>query len=200
LGSGAIPIVLVFLLVLLTWQTIYSANRDLVRAKEWGELARRALPFGVLLLMALSLFIVQTYREGWVMITWMGVSGVGIVAASLSSVSSLERRASRAFRQRNFQKAAELYGELAREKPLARNHAFLGAALGASERYEESVDASTRAIKDDPEYGIAYYNRALVRRRQAKTSVAAKDLKRALEVDLPRRFRTNVQKILEELS
>jgi tetratricopeptide (TPR) repeat protein len=200
LGSGAIPIVLVFLLVFLTWQTIYSANRDLVRAKEWGELARRALPFGVLLLMALSLFIVQTYREGWVMITWMGVSGVGIVAASLSSVSSLERRASRAFRQRNFQKAAELYGELAREKPLARNHAFLGAALGASERYEESVDASTRAIKDDPEYGIAYYNRALVRRRQAKTSVAAKDLKRALEVDLPRRFRTNVQKILEELS
>jgi len=200
LGSGAIPIVLVFLLVFLTWQTIYSANRDLVRAKEWGELARRALPFGVLLLMALSLFIVQTYREGWVMITWMGVSGVGIVAASLSSVSSLERRASRAFRQRNFQKAAELYGELAREKPLARNHAFLGAALGASERYEESVDASTRAIKDDPEYGIAYYNRALVRRRQAKTSVAAKDLKRALEVDLPRRFRTNVQKMLEELS
>jgi tetratricopeptide (TPR) repeat protein len=200
LGSGAIPIVLVFLLVFLTWQTIYSANRDLVRAKEWGELARRALPFGVLLLMALSLFIVQTYREGWVMITWMGVSGVSIVAASLSSVSSLERRASRAFRQRNFQKAAELYGELAREKPLARNHAFLGAALGASERYEESVDASTRAIKDDPEYGIAYYNRALVRRRQAKTSVAAKDLKRALEVDLPRRFRTNVQKILEELS
>jgi tetratricopeptide (TPR) repeat protein len=167
LGSGAIPIVLVFLLVFLTWQTIYSANRDLIRAKEWGELARRALPFGVLLLMALSLFIVQTYREGWVMITWMGVSGVSIVAASLSSVSSLERRASRAFRQRNFQKAAELYGELAREKPLARNHAFLGAALGASERYEESVDASTRAIKDDPEYGIAYYNRALVRRRKA---------------------------------
>jgi tetratricopeptide (TPR) repeat protein len=200
LGSGAIPIVLVFLLVLLTWQTIYSANRDLVRAKEWGELARRALPFGVLLLMALSLFIVQTYREGWVMITWMGVSGVGIVAASLFSVSSLERRASRAFRQRDFQMAAELYGELAREKPRARNHAFLGAALGASERYEESVDASTRAIKDDPEYGIAYYNRALVRRRQAKTSLAAKDLKRALEVDLPRRFRTNVQKILEELS
>jgi tetratricopeptide (TPR) repeat protein len=200
LGSGAIPIVLVFLLVLLTWQTIYSANRDLVRAKEWGELARRALPFGVLLLMALSLFIVQTYREGWVMITWMGVSGVGIVAASLFSVSSLERRASRAFRQRDFQMAAELYGELAREKPLARNHAFLGAALGASERYEESVDASTRAIKDDPEYGIAYYNRALVRRRQAETSLAAKDLKRALEVDLPRRFRTNVQKILDELS
>ena len=200
MGSGAIPIALVFLLVFLTWQTIYSSNRDLVRAKEWGELARRALPFGVLLLMALSLFIVQTFRESGVMITWMGVSGVGIVAASLFSVSSLERRASRAFRQRDFQMAAELYGELAREKPLARNHAFLGAALGASERYEESVDASTRAIKDDPEYGIAYYNRALVRRRQAKTSLAVKDLKKALETDLPRRFRTNVRRMLGELS
>jgi tetratricopeptide (TPR) repeat protein len=200
LGSGAIPIVLVFLLVFLTWQTIYSANRDLVRAKELFELARRALPFGVLLLMALSLFIVQTYREGWVTITWMAVSGAGIVAASLFSISSLERRASRAFRQRDYPKAAELYEQLAEEKPLARNQAFLGAALGASERYEESVNASTKAIEDDPEYGIAYYNRALVRRRQGKTSLAVKDLRRALEVDLPRRFRTSVRTMLEELS
>jgi len=200
LGSGAIPIVLVFLLVFLTWQTIYSSNRDLVRAKEWGELARRALPFGVLLLMALSLFIVQTFRESGVMVAWMAASGAGIVAASLFSISTLERRANRAFRRRDYPRAAELYGQLAEEKPLARNHAFLGAALGASERYGESVKASTKAIEDDPEYGIAYYNRALVRRRQGKESLAVKDLKKALEVDLPRRFRTNVRRMLEELS
>jgi tetratricopeptide (TPR) repeat protein len=200
LGSGAIPIVLVFLLVFLTWQTIYSSNRDLVRAKEWGELARRALPFGVLLLMALSLFIVQTFRESGVMVAWMAASGAGIVAASLFSISSLERRANRAFRRRDYPRAAELYGQLAEEKPLARNHAFLGAALGASERYDESVKASTKAIEDDPEYGIAYYNRALVRRRQGKESLAVKDLKKALEVDLPRRFRTNVRRMLGELS
>jgi tetratricopeptide (TPR) repeat protein len=200
LGSGAIPIVLILLLVFLTWQTIYSANRDLVRAKEWGELARRALPFGALALMALSLFIVQTFRESWAMITWMVVSGAGIVAASLFSISSLERRANRAFRQRDYPRAAELYGELSREKPLARNHAFLGAALGASERYEESVKASTKAIEDDPEYGIAYYNRALVRRRMGKKGLAVRDLRKALEVGLPRRFRTNVRKMLEELS
>jgi tetratricopeptide (TPR) repeat protein len=200
LGSGAIPIILVFLLVFLTWQTIYSANRDLVRAKEWGELARRALPFGALLLMALSLFIVQTLREDWVMFTWMAVSGAGIVSATVFSVSSLERGASRAFRKRDYSKAAELYEQLAEEKPLARNQAFLGAALGASERYDESVKASTRAIEDDPEYGIAYYNRALVRQRQGKTSLAVKDLRSALEVDLPRRFRTSVNKMLEDLS
>jgi tetratricopeptide (TPR) repeat protein len=200
LGSGAIPIVLVFLLVFLTWQTIYSANRDLVRAKEWGVLARRALPFGALLLMALSLFIVQTFRENWIMLTWMAVSGAGIVATSLFSISSVERRASKAFRKRDYSKAAELYEQLAEEKPLARNQAFLGAALGASERYEESIKASTKAIEDDPEYGIAYYNRALVRRRQGKTSLAVKDLRKALEVDLPRRFRTSVRNMLEELS
>ena len=200
MGSGAIPIVLVFLLVFLTWQTIYSSNRDLVRAKEWGELARRALPFGVLLLMALSLFIVQTFRESGVMVAWMAASGAGIVAASLFSISSLERRANRAFRQRDYPRAAELYGQLAEEKPLARNHAFLGAALGASERYDESVKASTKAIEDDPEYGIAYYNRALVRRRQGKESLAVKDLKKALESDLPRRFRSASRGMLEEIS
>ncbi|MDQ3589499.1 MAG: tetratricopeptide repeat protein [Actinomycetota bacterium] len=200
MGSGAIPIVLVFLLVFLTWQTIYSSNRDLVRAKEWGDLARRALPFGALALMALSLFVVQGYREGWVLITWMFVSGALIVLASVLSISSTERRANRAFRSGNFQKAAELYRELAEEKPLARHHAYLGAALGASERYEESLDASTEAIKKDPKYGLAYYNRALVLRRMGKKSRAVKDLKQALEADLPRRFRSAARKILEELA
>jgi tetratricopeptide (TPR) repeat protein len=199
MGPGAITVVLIFLLVFLTWQTIYSANRDLVRAKAWGDLARRSLPFGALLLMASTLFVVQQYRQGWVMITWIVVSGGAIVLASLVSVPALERRASRAFRQRDYQKAAELYGELVEEKPLARNHAFLGAALGASERYDESVSASTKAIKEDPEYGLAYYNRALVLRRMGKTSRAVKDLKKALEVDLPRRFRSAVRKMLEEL-
>jgi tetratricopeptide (TPR) repeat protein len=198
MGSSALPIVLIFLLVFLTWQTIYSTNKDLLRAKAWGDLARRALPFGALLLMGLSLFVVQTYREGWVMVTWIAVSGVLIVLASLFSVPTLERRASRAFRRRDFQKAAELYGELAEERPLARNHAFLGAALGASERYEESVEASTKAIKEDPEYGLAYYNRALILQRMGKKTRAIKDLKKALEVDLPRRFRSAVRRMLEE--
>src|ERR671917_2393938 len=103
MGSSAIPVVLIFLLVFLTWQTIYSSNRDLVRAKAWGELARRALPFGALALMALSVFLIQQYRQGWVLITWMVVSGVLIVVSSLFSVPTLERRASKAFRRRDYQ-------------------------------------------------------------------------------------------------
>ena len=200
MGPGAITVVLIFLLVFLSWQTIYSANRDLARAKAWGELARRALPFGALFLMALSLFVIQSYRENWVLYTWMAVSGVLIVVASLLSVSALERRANRAFRGGDYARAAELYGALVEEKPLARNRAFLGAALGASERYDESVRASTTAIEQDPQYGLAYYNRALVLQRMGKKGRAVKDLTRAQEAELPRRFRTAVRKLLEELS
>lgn len=200
MGPGAITVVLIFLLVFLSWQTIYSANRDLARAKAWGELARRALPFGALLLMALSLFVVQTFQQSWVLYAWMAGSAVLIVSASLLSVSALERRANKAFRSGDFERAARLYGELVQEKPLARNQAFLGAALGASERYEESVSASTKAIEQDPQYGLAYYNRALVLQRMGKRGRAVKDLKKAQEVDLPRRFRTAVRRMLEELS
>ena len=200
MGPGAITVVLILLLVLLSWQTIYAANRDLARAKAWGDLARRALPFGALLVMALSLFAIQGYRENWILYSWMAVSGVLIVVASLLSVSGLERSANRAFRSGDYGRAAELYGRLAREKPLVRNKAFLGAALGASERYDESVKASTEAIEQDPEYGLAYYNRALVLQRMGKKSRAIKDLKRAEETDLPRRFRTAVRNKLKELS
>jgi tetratricopeptide (TPR) repeat protein len=199
-GSGAITIVLIFLLLFVSWQTIYAANRDLARAKAWGDLARRALPFLALLLMVLTLFVIQTYQQGWLLLAWMGVSGIAIVGASILAVPSLERRANKAFRNGDYARAAELYGELAEEKPLARNSAFLGAALGASERYEESVDASTKAIEQDPKYGLAYYNRALVLQRMGKKSRAVKDLKKALETDLPRRFRSASQRMLEELS
>jgi len=200
MGSGAITIVLIFLLLFVSWQTIYAANRDLVRAKAWGDLARRAFPFFALLLMVFSLFAVQSFGQGWVLLAWMAVAGVVIIGASLLSVSSLERRANKTFRSGDYATAIELYEKLVEEKPLSRNKAFLGAALGAAERYEESVDLSTQAIEQDPEYGLAYYNRALVLQRRGKKSRAVKDLKKALEVDLPRRFRSAARGMLEEIS
>jgi tetratricopeptide (TPR) repeat protein len=199
-GSGAITIVLIFLLLFVSWQTIYAANRDLARAKAWGDLLRKALPFLALLLMVLSLFVVQSYGQGRMLLAWMAVSAVAIIGASFLSASSLERRANRAFRSGDYARAIELYRELVEEKPLARNKAFLGAALGASEHYEESVEASTQAIQDDPEYGLAYYNRAIVLHRMGKKSRAVKDLEKAQETDLPRRFRSASRKMLEELS
>jgi tetratricopeptide (TPR) repeat protein len=200
LGSGVITTVLIFLLLFVSWQTIYVANRDLARAKAWGDLARKALPFLALLLLVLSLFLVQSYGQGRTLLAWMAVSAVAIIGASFLSTSSLERSANRAFRAGDYARAVELYRELVEEKPLARNKAFLGAALGASERYEESVEASTQAIRDDPEYGLAYYNRALILERMGKKSRAAKDLQKAQSTDLPRRFRSASKRMLEELS
>ena len=200
MSSGAITIVLIFLLLFVSWQTIYSANRDLVRAKAWGDLLRRALPFFALLLMVLSLFVVQSFGQGWTLLVWMAMAGVAIIGASLLSVSSTERRANKAFRSSDYATAIELYKKLVEEKPLARNKAFLGAALGAAERNEESVNLSTQAIEQDPEYGLAYYNRALVLQRMGKKSRTVKDLKKALESDLPRRFRSASRGMLEEIS
>ena len=200
MGSGVITTVLIFLLLFVSWQTIYVANRDLARAKAWGDLARKALPFLALLLLVLSLFLVQSYGQGRTLLAWMAVSAVAIIGASFLSASSLERSANRAFRAGDYARAVELYRELVEEKPLARNKAFLGAALGASEHYEESVEASTQAIQDDPEYGLAYYNRALILERMGKKSRAAKDLQKAQSTDLPRRFRSASRRMLEELS
>jgi tetratricopeptide (TPR) repeat protein len=191
---------LIFLIVVFSGVTIYSGNRDLARAKAWGDLARRFLPFVVLALMAVSLYFVRTFAEGWVTLAWIVLFGVLIVASSLFSVPALERRANGVFRRGDYPQAAELYEKLVEERPLARNHAFRGAALGASERYDESINASTKAIDMDPEYGLAYYNRALVLRRTGKKSRAVQDLNKALEADLPRRFRSASKKILQDLA
>jgi len=198
MGSAAIPVVLTFLLVFFTWQVVFSSNRDLVRAKAWGELGRRLLPFAAIFVMAATLPLVQYRQEVWVPYVWAGTFGLVLMAANFLSVPLNERRASRAFRKRDFARAAALYQKLTEQRSLARYWAFLGAALGAGERHEEGVKASTRAVEIDPKYGLAYYNRALILTRMGRKSRATKDLKRALEADLPRRLRSAAGRMLEE--
>jgi tetratricopeptide (TPR) repeat protein len=199
LGAGAVPIVLIFLLVFVAWRMVFSFNRDLVRARAWRELARRSLPFVALTAMALSLPLVQGIREGWMLPAWVFACGTALVASNFLSTPLDERRASRAFRSGDYAAAVDLYRKLADERPLARYWAFLGATLGSDERYEEAINASTKAVELDPEYGLAYYNRALILRNMNRKGQAAKDLKRALDAEMPRRFKTAAGKALEEL-
>ncbi len=199
MGAGAVPIVLIFLLVFVAWRMVFSFNRDLVRARAWRELARRSLPFVALTAMALSLPLVQGVREGWMLPAWVFACGTALVASNFLSTPLDERRASRAFRSGDYAAAVDLYRKLADERPLARYWAFLGAALGSDERYEEAINASTKAVELDPEYGLAYYNRALILRNMNRKGQASKDLKRALDAEMPRRFKTAAGKALEEL-
>ncbi len=198
MGTGAIPIVLTLLLLFVAWRLVYAFNKDLARARAWGELARRALPFAAITVMAASLPLIQSRQESWVPFAWVLAFGAMLVVSNFLSMPLDERRATRAFRSGDYVRAAALYRRLVEKKPLARYWAFLGAALGAAERHEEGVEASTKAIELDPEYGLAYYNRALILRSQGRKSRAKKDLKRALDADLPRRFRKAVQEMLEE--
>ncbi len=200
MGAGAIPVILTVLLVVFAWRLVFSFNKDLVRARAWRELARRALPFATITTMAASLPLVQGTQETWVPFIWVFAFAVILVLANFLSMPNGERRASRAFRSGNYTDAATHYRRLAEKRPLARYWAFLGAALGAGEQPEESLEASTKSVELDPDYGLAYYNRALVLRRLGRKNRAAKDLKRALESDLPRRFRKPANALLEELS
>ncbi|BBL80160.1 hypothetical protein RxyAA322_20140 [Rubrobacter xylanophilus] len=199
MSQAALSTLLILLVLLATLYTIYAGNRDLIRARAWGELSRRALPFLALLVMASTVLFVRNLQQGWAMLAWFAAFGLLIVLSSVLSVPAEERKAGRAFRRGDYAAAADLYRELVERRPLARHYAFLGAALGAAGRLEESVEASTEAINRDPEYGLAYYNRALVLRQLRKKSRARKDLERALETDLPRRFRSAVRRQLEEL-
>ncbi|HEX8259721.1 MAG TPA: hypothetical protein VF558_05435 [Rubrobacteraceae bacterium] len=198
MGAGAIPIVLTFALLVVAWQVVFASNRDLIRARAWAELVRRLLPFAAIAIMAASLPLVQGPQVWWLPYAWALAFGAVLVVANFLSMPLDERRATRAFRTGDYAGAAALYRKLVERRPLARYWAFLGAALGAGERHEEGVEASTMAVEIDPEYGLAYYNRALILQRLGRKSRATKDLKRALETDLPRRFRTAARRAVEE--
>ena len=198
MGPGALPVVLTFLLVFVAWRFVFSLNKDLVRARAWGELARRSLPFVGITAMAATVPLVQG-SGGAVPVIWVFGFGLILIISRFISEPNLERKASKAFRAGDYERAASLYRELAERSPLARNYAFLGAALGAGERHEEAIEASTRAVELDPQYGLAYYNRALILRGMGRKSRAIKDLQRALDADLPRRYKNAASKTLEEI-
>jgi len=217
--AGFLPAVLLVLLLVVAFQVIFSFNRDLFRAGAYKELGRKGLPLAALVLMAATLPLVQAATVDWVPVVWAVTLGGGIILANFLSMPALERRASRHFRRGRYDEAVEGFRTLAEEKRLARYYAFLGAALGAKEErreadsqdsqqsrdsggvsqtLQESIDASTKAVELDPDYGIAYYNRAIIQQKAGRRSKAAKDMQRALDADLPKRFRSAARRHLEE--
>lgn len=222
MSDGLLSAILLVLFLAVAFRVILSFNQDLLRARAWKELTRKMLPLVALALMAATLPLIQSATAEWVPLVWAVVLGGSVVLTNFLAMSALERRASRYFRRGRYTEAAENFRELAEKKPFARYYAFLGAALGASdmrkrdestesqdtqdqssspaisETLQESIDASTRAVELDPLYGIAYYNRALSMRKAGYRGKATKDMQRALDSDLPRRFRSAAKRYLED--
>jgi len=199
MGAGAVPVVLTFLVLLLALRMVYASNKALVRSSAWGELGRRLFPFVAIIAMAASLPLLQGRQEAWMPLAWGLAFGAVLLVSNYLSRPLDERRASRAFRDGDYVGAASLYRRLVERHPLARYWTFLGAALANAGQHEEAVDASTRAVELDPKYGLAYYNRALSLRALGRKSRVAKDLRRAVDADLPHRFKRAAKGMLEGL-
>ena len=189
-------------LALLTF-FIGSQNRDLLRVRAYREFFLRLIPplstgvFVAGLPFVLDLATVENYGE--VLFVYLG--GAALLTVLMTrAVTPEERRAGTAFRKGEYEKAADLYDEISARRPLPRYYSALAASLDASGKPNAALEAADHAVKMDPKLGIAYYNRALVLQRMGKKGRAIKDLKRAQEADLPRRFRTAVRNMLEELS
>lgn len=176
---------------------ILSQNGDLYRIRAWGELARRSLPYAVLSIMILTIPVVANAGSR-ASLAWAGTFVVAIIIANVLALPANERRAMRAYRSGEHEASAEIFEKLAEEKGLPRYHMLLGATLGSDGKKEKSIRASSRAIELDPRYGLAYYNRALIQRSQGRRGKAKNDLKKALEADLPRRFKGSARRMLEE--
>ena len=96
--AGALPVVLTFLLVFVALRVFLSFNKDLLRARAWGPLARRSMPFALLALMAASLPLVQDVQDEAAPLMWALAFGVALVVGDFFSMPLDERRAPRAFR------------------------------------------------------------------------------------------------------
>ena len=108
MGAAAIPIVLVFLLVFLSWRVVFSANRDLMRAKAWGPLIAsgdavyRADAYGTK-----PVHRPELPDRPWILTAWAATFAVAVIASNLLAMPGPERKANKSFRQGNYEEAVQ---------------------------------------------------------------------------------------------
>ncbi|AHY47569.1 TPR repeat [Rubrobacter radiotolerans] len=177
-------------------------NRDLLRARAYREFFVRLAPafstavFVAGLPLVLNLTSVDNY--GPTLLVYLTGAAV-LTVLTARAVAPEERRATRAFRAGDYEKAADLYEELLAYRPLPRYFSALGAARDGSGDPYAALEAADQAIKRDPKLGIAYYNRASALAALGENSRARSDLQTVFEVDSGRKLRDAAGEALDSL-
>ena len=177
-------------------------NRDLLRVRAYREFLWRLIPplsTGVFIAgLPFIMSLTTVYNEDPVLLVYLG--GAAILTIIMArSVSPEERRAGKAFRQAEYEKAVTLYERLAEQRPLPRYYAALGASLDADGDPRGALEAADRAIKLDPKLGTAYYNRASALAALGEKSRARQDLQTVFRVDSGRTLRRAAGEAMEML-
>ena len=177
-------------------------NRDLLRVREYREYLWRLIPplsTGVFIAgLPFVMGIATVDNAGLVLLIYLGGAAV-LTVLMARAVAPEERRAGKAFRNEEYEKAISIYEDLAEQRPLPRYHSALGACLDASGDPEGALDATERAVKLDPKLGIAYYNRASALAALGQKSRARSDLQTVFRVDSGRTLRHAAVEAMEIL-
>jgi tetratricopeptide (TPR) repeat protein len=177
-------------------------NRDLLRAQAYGEFAARLVPLAIAGILVLWLPVIVNMarpdRAVPVMLVYMAMTVI-LVSLAARSVAAEERKAGNAYRKGDYERAVEIYRELVQRKPLPRHYCALGASLDATGDHLGAVEATSQAIKQDPEFGLAYYNRASSRAALGQRNPAMEDLRAVLRADSSRKLKQAALRALESL-
>ena len=192
----AIAVLLVFLLL------VGRHNRDLLRARAYGELLLRLLPLLSAGVLALGLPLVMRYttaeNAATVLLVYLG--GTALLTALMArAVAPEERRAGALFRRHEYEGAAEAYKTLLARRPLPRYYSALAASLDAAGDPDGALEAADAAVKLDPKLGIARYNRASALAALGERARARADLQAVFGADSNRRLKRAAQEALESL-
>ena len=177
-------------------------NRDLLRARAYGEFLVRLVPLlstGVLVLglpLVMSLATVENTMP--LLIAYLG--GTAVLTVLMARLAAPEeRRAGVLFRNEEYEGAAATYERLLARQPLPRYYSALGASLDILGEHRRALEATNQAIKLDPKLGIAYYNRASTLAALGQRENARSDLQTIFRVDSSRRLRRAAREALEKL-
>ena len=177
-------------------------NRDLLRARAYGEFLVRLVPLlstGVLVL-GLPLVMSLATAENTIPVLIAYLGGTAVLTVLMARLAAPEeRRAGALFRNEEYERAAATYERLLARRPLPRYYSALGASLDILGEHRRALEATNQAIKLDPKLGIAYYNRASTLAALGQREKARSDLQTIFRVDSSRRLRRAAREALEKL-